>query len=141
MDSSTYEANAITIGWTYPVDTGCVAINEYKIQGTLDSTNSASWFDLTTGLTASPGRVQDDAALVAAGTITALVVPGQTVSLRVVAKNGICPLSVCDGAGSDHIDLIPAALPDAPAEITITYGILGTLTLDWPIPVSTGGGD
>jgi hypothetical protein len=37
--------------------------------------------------------------------------------------------------------LIPAALPIAPAEITITYGILGTLTLDWPIPVSTGGGD
>lgn len=62
-------------------------------------------------------------------------------ALRVVAKNGICPLTVCDGAGSDHINLIPAALPDAPAVITITYGILGTLTLDWPIPVSTGGGD
>jgi hypothetical protein len=76
MDSSTYEAAALTIGWTYPVDTGCVAINEYKIQGTLTPADSASWFDLTTGLTVSPGRVQDDAVAVAGGTAVALVVPG-----------------------------------------------------------------
>jgi hypothetical protein len=37
--------------------------------------------------------------------------------------------------------LIPAALPSGPSEITVTYNDDGSLTLDWPVPADTGGGD
>ena len=65
-----------------------------------------------------------------------VMTPGQPIYLRVIAVNS-------NGAGeaSDSIQLIPAALPSAPAEITVTYNDDGSLTLDWPIPLDTGGGD
>lgn len=31
-DSSTYQGSSITLNWTAPVDTGCIAISYYKIE-------------------------------------------------------------------------------------------------------------
>ncbi len=72
----------------------------------------------------------------AAGTAPALVVPGQAVSLRVVAANarGL-------GEASDRITLVPAALPSPPAAIRAQYPLDGSLALDWSVPADTGGGD
>jgi len=56
--------------------------------------------------------------------------------LRVIAVNALG-----SGTPSDRITLVPAALPQPPAEIRVTYGIEGTLTLDWDVPTDTGGGD
>lgn len=45
------------------------------------------------------------------------------------------------GEPSDPIQLVPAALPTPPAVIRVTYARTGYLTLDWDVPVDTGGGD
>jgi hypothetical protein len=97
----------------------------YTIEATLDSTDCC-WSDLTTGLPGLIGRVED-------GT---LVLPGQPVSLRVVALNALGT-----GEPSERIVLIPAALPSASPEIRVSYGLDGSLTLDWDVPLDTGGGD
>lgn len=46
-----------------------------------------------------------------------------------------------DGEASDPIELIPAALPSADETITVAYNDDGSLTLDWTVPLDTGGGD
>ena len=35
----------------------------------------------------------------------------------------------------------PAALPSPPAEVRVSHGADGSLTLDWDVPLDTGGGD
>jgi hypothetical protein len=124
-DYTTYEGNALTIHWTAPVDTGCIAITSYTIQGSQDNT---TWADLTTGITTNVGRAMDDGSNV--------LIPGQAGSLRVVPYNALG-----QGEPSDPIQLVPAALPTPPAVIRVTYHREGYLTLDWDVPVDTGGGD
>ena len=47
------------------------------------------------------------------------------------------------GAGepSERIELIPAALPSGSTAIRVSYGLDGSLTLDWDVPLDTGGDD
>ena len=131
----TYEATGLTIEWQSPEDTGCIAVTSYSIQGT-DSSDDCCWSDLATGIVGLSGRVPDDGTA-ASGAVEALVHPGQPLSLRVIAWNDLG-----DGEPSDRITLVPAALPSAPAEIrTTTYGLDGSLALEWDIPSDTGGGD
>jgi hypothetical protein len=128
--SATYEAAALTITWTAPTDTGCLPILDYTIQATTH-TDDCCWVDIATGVAGLSGRVAD-----AAGGGTSYVVAGQSVSLRVLARNA---LNV--GEPSDRITLVPAALPSAPAAIRVTYGQDGSLALDWDASADTGGGD
>jgi len=128
--SATYEAAALTITWTAPTDTGCLPVADYTIQATTHS-DDCCWVDITTGISGLSGRAAD-----AAGAATPYVVAGQSVSLRVLARN-----SLNIGEPSDRITLVPAALPIAPAAIRVTYGQDGSLALDWDASADTGGGD
>jgi len=128
--AATYEAAALTITWTAPTDTGCLPVLDYTIQATTHA-DDLNWVDITTGISGLSGRAAD-----ASGAATAYVVAGQSVSLRVLARNA---LSV--GEPSDRITLVPAALPSAPAAIRVAYGQDGSLALDWDASADTGGGD
>ena len=134
--SATYEAAALTIEWQAPADTGCLEVLDYTVQATLaPEDDDCCWEDLSVGVVGATARVADDPDAVAAGA-TPYVVPGQAVSLRVVARNllGL-------GKPSDRTTLDPAALPSGPEAVRVTYGADGTLTLDWDVPADTGGGD
>jgi hypothetical protein len=131
-DSSTYEAAALTLEWLAPADTGCLAVLDYSVEATL-AADDASWHEVADGIAALTGRAADDGA---GGGAAPYFLPGRAVSLRLRARNllGL-------GEPSARITLYPAALPSAPAEVRTTYGADGTLTLDWDIPLLTGGGD
>ena len=126
MDSSTYEANAISISWDAPVDDGCSTITSYTIQGTTDAATDNNWQDLATGITDTYGRAPT----------TSVCNSGETVYLRVIAENAIG-----SGVPSERIELVPAALPNPSAQIRVTYIVNGDITLDWDVPTDTGGGD
>jgi len=117
--SGTFSTTALTISWTPPADTGCLAITDYKIQ-TYDGSN---WVDSVTGIATTSGTV---------GSLT----PGTLSQLRVVAQNALG-----FGTESSSISLIPATLPVAPASITVTSYGTNHLDLQWPTPVDTGIGD
>ena len=128
---ATYEAAALTLVWTAPLDTGCLPVLDYTVEATLAQDDS-SWVALNQGLAGLTNRVAEPAV----GGGGPFIKAGQAVSLRVVARNALGL-----GTPSGRVTLTPAALPSAPASIAVVYEADGSLTLSWPLPTDTGGGD
>ena len=123
-DSSTYEADTITLEWTAPSDTGCMPVLDYEIEE----------LDTVTMTWAMVGQVGSAATTGVATDLT----PGELTSLRVVAKNAV---GAEYGAASETIQLTPAALPGTSSYIQVVEYGENYLLLEWDVPADTGAGD
>ncbi len=129
---ATYDHTSLTLTWSAPVDTGCLAVLGYKYQykGATASSSPLTWTDAphTTMNGANTG-----------GTISQLVA-GEPIKLRIVARNHLGY-----GTPSKEITLTPAKKPSAPGPVLVppephAYGG-DYLVLTWTAPTDTGAND
>ena len=111
----------MTLSWTAPAANGGSAITDYVVEYTTDT----EWTTFTDGIST-----------VTSATVTGLT-NGVTYTFRVSARN-----AVGTGAASGSVSAVPwlVLVPGVPRELTITGVTALTVSLQWRVPATDGGG-
>jgi subtilisin family serine protease len=113
----------VTLRWNAPTQNGGSAVTDYVVEFSSDGASSWNTFDdgVSTALTA---------------TVTGLT-NGTTYSFRVSAAN-----SVGVGAASGSATAVPwqVSAPSAPRDLVVTSVMATSISLEWRIPATDGGG-